>query len=146
MSDCKSQTGPARFWRYVVAAVDKVHRGIGEQALSLLNAPGQPTPQAVVTALVNQLVAYPDEFVLILDDYHLIESQPVHDIMPNREIVALHNPVPAERARLLLAQGELKEAARWVAERGLEEADEPGLPASVSTWCWPEPCSPITCP
>jgi LuxR family maltose regulon positive regulatory protein len=49
-----------------------------------------------------------------------------YQVMPNLEIVALHNPVPAERARLLLAQGDVKEIARWVAERGLEEEDEPG--------------------
>ena len=35
------------------------------------------------------------------------------------------NPVPAQRARLLLAQGDLAAAARWTAERGLDEDDEP---------------------
>ncbi len=49
-----------------------------------------------------------------------------YQVMPNLEIVALHNPVPAERARLLLAQGDVKEVARWVEERGLKEEDEPG--------------------
>ena len=37
----------------------------------------------------------------------------------------LLNPVPAERARLLLAQGELDAAARWARESGLEPDDEP---------------------
>jgi LuxR family maltose regulon positive regulatory protein len=41
--------------------------------------------------------------------------------MASPDIVALHNPVPAERARLSLAQGNLKEATRWVEERGLNE-------------------------
>ena len=36
----------------------------------------------------------------------------------------LLNPVPAQRARLLLAQGDLGGAARWTAERGLDEDDE----------------------
>src|SRR6266508_3784837 len=70
---------PARFWRYIVAAIDKVHGGIGERALSLLNASAPPTFKAVVTALVNELAAHPDELVLILDDYHRIESPAVHD-------------------------------------------------------------------
>jgi LuxR family maltose regulon positive regulatory protein len=35
------------------------------------------------------------------------------------------NPVPAQRARLLLAQGDLPAAARWIAERGLQADDEP---------------------
>jgi LuxR family maltose regulon positive regulatory protein len=46
-------------------------------------------------------------------------------VMPNPEIVALHNPVPAERARLSLVQSDLEEAVRWVEERGLDEDDEP---------------------
>jgi LuxR family transcriptional regulator, maltose regulon positive regulatory protein len=40
----------------------------------------------------------------------------------------LLNPVPAQRARLLLAQGELGAAARWADESGLEPADEPRYP------------------
>ena len=35
------------------------------------------------------------------------------------------NPVPAQQARLVLAQGDLPAAARWIAERGLQEDDEP---------------------
>ena len=37
----------------------------------------------------------------------------------------LLNPVPAQRARLLLAQGDLAAAARWTRERGLAADDEP---------------------
>ena len=40
----------------------------------------------------------------------------------------LLNPVPAQRARLLLAQGDLAGAARWVTERGLGADDEPDYP------------------
>ena len=40
----------------------------------------------------------------------------------------LLNPVPAQRARLLLAQGDLAEAARWTKECGLDADDEPAYP------------------
>ena len=40
----------------------------------------------------------------------------------------LLNPVPAQRARLLLAQGELDAATRWAEESGLEPGDEPRYP------------------
>lgn len=46
-------------------------------------------------------------------------------VLPSLDVVSLYNPVPAERARLLLAQGEVHEAAAWVEERGLAEGDEP---------------------
>jgi LuxR family transcriptional regulator, maltose regulon positive regulatory protein len=75
----RDDNDPMRFWRYAIAAVETVRRGIGQPALSLLNASAQPTPKAVVTALVNELAAHPDEFVLVLDDYHHIESPTVHE-------------------------------------------------------------------
>jgi len=108
---------PGRFWRYIVAAVDRVHKGIGEQALSLLNASAQPTPKAIVTALLNELAARPDELVLVLDDYHLIESHAVHDslafllehLSPTMHVVIASRsdpPIPLARFR---ARGQLAE-------------------------------------
>jgi ATP/maltotriose-dependent transcriptional regulator MalT len=44
---------------------------------------------------------------------------------PGPAVASLLNPVPAQRARLLLAHGETTEAARWVHERGLGAHDEP---------------------
>ena len=43
-------------------------------------------------------------------------------------VVALFNPVPALRARLALARGEVAEAARWVQDRGLGPGDQPSYP------------------
>ena len=47
---------------------------------------------------------------------------------PGPGVAGLLNPVPAQRARLLLAQGDVAAAARWVEERGLGPDDEPGYP------------------
>jgi LuxR family maltose regulon positive regulatory protein len=44
------------------------------------------------------------------------------------QVVTLHNPVPVWRARLLLARGEVAEAAQWTRARGLGVADEPSYP------------------
>jgi LuxR family maltose regulon positive regulatory protein len=43
-------------------------------------------------------------------------------------VTDLINPVPAQRARLLLAQGDVAAAGRWTTERGLGPGDEPGYP------------------
>ena len=61
---------PVRLWRYVVAAVEQVHPGLEERVLPLLDTPDQPTPEAVVTAVVNELTAGPSEFTVVLDDCH----------------------------------------------------------------------------
>jgi ATP/maltotriose-dependent transcriptional regulator MalT len=46
-------------------------------------------------------------------------------IAPSPSVANLFNPVPVQRARLLLAQGDIAAAARWTQERGLRADDEP---------------------
>ena len=72
---------PARFWRHAVAALDRARHGIGGRVAPLLGPPAPSSFQGVVTALINELAGQPDadEALLVLDDYHVIESAPVHD-------------------------------------------------------------------
>jgi LuxR family maltose regulon positive regulatory protein len=44
------------------------------------------------------------------------------------QVAALLNPVPSQRAQLLLAQGDVRAAAQWTAAAGLSPDDEPGYP------------------
>jgi LuxR family maltose regulon positive regulatory protein len=44
------------------------------------------------------------------------------------QVIALFNPVPSQRARLLLAQGDAHAAAQWTAAAGLSPDDEPDYP------------------
>jgi LuxR family maltose regulon positive regulatory protein len=44
------------------------------------------------------------------------------------QVVALLNPVPAQRARLLLAQGDVMAASQWAKAAGLSPEDEPDYP------------------
>jgi LuxR family maltose regulon positive regulatory protein len=71
---------PARFWRHVIAALERVRPGTAEQFAPLLGPPPPPAFDGLVTALINELADQPgaDEMLLILDDYHLIDAQPVH--------------------------------------------------------------------
>jgi LuxR family maltose regulon positive regulatory protein len=70
---------PVRFWRHVVAALDRARPGMGEEIAPLLG-PSPCSLDALVTALINELAAQPgdSETVLVLDDYHLIDAQQVH--------------------------------------------------------------------
>ena len=71
---------PARFWRHVIAALERVRPGTAEQLAPLLGPPSPPAFEGLVTALINDLAGSPgaDEMLLVLDDYHLIDAQPVH--------------------------------------------------------------------
>jgi ATP/maltotriose-dependent transcriptional regulator MalT len=108
---------PVRFWRYVVAALDRVAGGLGDQVLPLLRPPSVLSNQGVVTALVNRLQAASEELALVLDDYHLLESGSVHEELafllghlPPRLHVVISSrsdpPLPLARLR---ARGQLAE-------------------------------------
>ena len=110
---------PARFWRHAVAALDRVRPGIGERVGPLLGPPAPPSFEGVVTALVNELAdqSGDEEISLVLDDYHVLSSQPVHasvgfllEHRPAGMHVALASrsdpPLPLARLR---ARGQLTE-------------------------------------
>ena len=73
---------PARFWRHTVAALDRGRPGISERIGPLLGPPPPPSFEPLVTALINEVAGQPDAdeaLLLVLDDYHVISSQRVHE-------------------------------------------------------------------
>lgn len=69
---------PQRFWSAVVTALRTRFPTLGEAAFARLQEP-QPTHLIpLLTSLVNDLVAWGQEVVLIVDDYHLIEEPSIH--------------------------------------------------------------------
>ncbi len=68
---------PNRFLIYLVSALRTIMVNIGEGVLQALQSPQPPAVESILTALVNQLTTIPDNFILVLDDYHVIDSNPV---------------------------------------------------------------------
>src|SRR5829696_8366017 len=108
---------PGRFWRYFVTAVDQLQPGSGETALALLGSPQAPPSETILTTLLNELGDLPTDAVLVLDDYHLIESQAIHDALafliehlpPRMHLLIATRadpPLPLSKVR---ARGELNE-------------------------------------
>jgi LuxR family transcriptional regulator, maltose regulon positive regulatory protein len=136
---------PARFWRYVAAALDGTRPGVGQRVDALFRD-AQPPPEAVVTVLVNELVEGPDALVLVLDDYHLVEAPSVHDglavllerLPPALRLVLASRadpPLPLARLRARGQLAELREAdLRFTPEEAaalLRTAVEAELPAAA---------------
>lgn len=72
---------PVRFLAYVVAALQSVAPTVGTRVLDALAA-SQPTPtDALLTVLLNDLSTVSDQIVLVLDDYHMIDAEPVDRIV-----------------------------------------------------------------
>ena len=110
---------PTRFWRYAVAALGQARPGIGELAGPVLGLLEASSPDGLVMALINELAADPreDEVLLVLDDYHLIDSQPVHGsllfllehVPPGLRIVLASRSDPPLPLARLRAGGQLAE-------------------------------------
>ena len=110
---------PARFWRYVVAALDQAQPGIAERLGPLLGPPAPRSFEGLATALINELAAQPgqDEVLLILDDYHLVDAGPVHEsvafllenLPPSLLLVVSSRADPPLPLARLRARGQLAE-------------------------------------
>jgi len=72
---------PARFWSYFIAALQSLQPTLGTQVFSLLQTSPAVPIESVLTELVNEIDAIPEDLVLVLDDYHLIQAKPIHQAL-----------------------------------------------------------------
>ena len=72
---------PAQFWSYVITALQQTEPDEEMAALVLLQSPQQPSITSVLSELINQLAGLPQSLVLVLDDYHVITAQPIHQAL-----------------------------------------------------------------
>lgn len=72
---------PARFWTYFIAALQKVNPDLGQDGMRFLQSPQPPPIPSILTALINDIAAFREDFFLVLDDYHVIKTSAIHDAM-----------------------------------------------------------------
>ncbi|HEX8135568.1 MAG TPA: AAA family ATPase, partial [Actinomycetes bacterium] len=123
---------PARFWRHVAAALDAARSGIADRIAPLLQGLQPASVEAVVAALVNELAELAEEavLVLVLDDYHLIQSPPVHasvgflleHLPPGLRLVVASRADPPLPLARLRARGQLAELRQRELRFATEEA------------------------
>jgi LuxR family transcriptional regulator, maltose regulon positive regulatory protein len=68
---------PARFLAYLVSALQGISPPLGERILAVLQAPQPPPTESILTSLLNEITSLPEDFLLILDDYHVIDAKTV---------------------------------------------------------------------
>ena len=78
----KDDNDSALFWRYVIAALQTVDEGLGQSVQAALETPlqaPQPLPlESLIAALINDLTAAARPIILVLDDYHVIDTELIH--------------------------------------------------------------------
>jgi len=119
----ESDNDPARFLTYLIAALQGVETQqeadgpIGSGLLGALQSAQPPPAEAVLTALINEIADLSERIVLVLDDYHLIDAQPIHDALtfllrrlpPQLHLVIATREDPPLPLARLRARGQLAE-------------------------------------
>lgn len=108
---------PAHFLTYVITAIQTLYPHVGQELIDALEA-AQPTQlDLLVTALINQIAELTEPFVLVLDDYHVLDSKPVDDLMkflldylpPPLHLVITTREDPSFALSRMRARGEMTE-------------------------------------
>jgi LuxR family transcriptional regulator, maltose regulon positive regulatory protein len=113
----EADNDPTRFLSYLIAALQVIEANVGEAVLASLRSPQPPPTESVLTALINDIASIPEDFALVLDDYHLIAHEAVHgavtfllDHLPPQAHLVISSradpPLPLARLR---ARGQMTE-------------------------------------
>jgi len=113
----EADSDSARFLAHVVAAVRTVAADVGQSVMDMLQA-SQPAPtETILTALLNEISSLPHGLVLVLDDYHLVDSDPVDEAL-----AFLLEHLPAQMHLVLVTREDPRlPLARWRARGQLTE-------------------------
>ena len=70
---------PARFLAYLIAALQTITKDIGKGILGAIQTAQSPAMinEYLLATLLNEMAAIPDDFILVLDDFHQIDSEPI---------------------------------------------------------------------
>jgi ATP/maltotriose-dependent transcriptional regulator MalT len=128
----RADNDPVRFWDYVIEALRRLEPSLGSTSLAALGVPGTDPIEVVLPSVLNELAELDRRIVLTLEDYHLIQSQEVHEgltffverLPPTIELTIatrLDPPLPLPRLR---SRGEMLELRASELRFGEEEAEE----------------------
>ena len=113
----KADNDPVEFLNYIIAGIQSIHSTFGQSAITLLNSPNKPSNQSIVSLLINDLLQIKLNFLLVLDDFHLITNRDILELVTflleripgNIHIVILSRSDPALSISKLRSQHQLIE-------------------------------------
>jgi LuxR family maltose regulon positive regulatory protein len=108
---------PARFWMYLIAAIQTINQEIGAEARQIVSAPQLRSNEPAAISLINDISQFTDDLIVVLDDYHVIDAEQVHEGLsfllehqpPNLHIVLITRVDPSISLARLRAHSQLIE-------------------------------------
>ncbi len=106
-----------RFLTYFITALQTLAPLIGAELLPLLRESQLPPTETLLTAILNDSLHIKDRFILILDDYHLVDARPIDDALtfliehlpPHMHLIITTREDPDLPLARLRARGQLTE-------------------------------------
>jgi LuxR family maltose regulon positive regulatory protein len=77
----KADNDPLHFLTYVILGLQTLKAGTGRAALTMLQSPQPPPIEPILINLLNDVSRISTDFALVLDDYHLVDAGPIHDMI-----------------------------------------------------------------
>ena len=77
----ESDSDLTRFLIYLISALQTINAGIGSDVLQGIQTSQPPPIESILTTLLNEISTIPNEFILVLDDYHLIDARAVDNAL-----------------------------------------------------------------
>jgi len=113
----KNDNNLTHFLTYMIAALQRIAEDIGIDVQAALDESQSPKFEIMLTKLINEIEGIPEKFIIILDDYHLIESESVNNALTflieyqplKMHLVISGRSDPLLPISRLRAQGELSE-------------------------------------
>jgi len=65
------------FLSYIITGIQNIDKEFGQSALKLLKSPNIPNIESVISLLINEILSIRKNFLLVLDDFHLIENSDI---------------------------------------------------------------------
>ena len=108
---------PHRFLTYLITALQPIASNSGRSALAALQSPEPPSTESLLTALLNEISTITDKCILVLDDYHVIDSKQVDEALtflldhlpPQLHLVITTREDPSLPLARMRARGQLTE-------------------------------------
>jgi len=113
----KGDNDPVRFLSYLIAALQNIQEGLGQDTSAMVQGTQSPMDEVIASLLINELSTVSNEFALVLEDYHVIEQREIHQLIifllehlpPHMHLVILTRSDPPFPLARLRARGELLE-------------------------------------
>jgi LuxR family maltose regulon positive regulatory protein len=113
----KEDSDPRRFLSYLVAALQTVQTDVGKEIQEMLQTSQSPPGESILISLLNEIATTPEDLCLVLDDYHVIESQPIDHALdfllerspPQFHLIITTREDPSLPLARLRARGQLNE-------------------------------------